>query len=137
MVLFGVSVNIVAVIVGTIVAMIIGFVWYSVLFRKQWMDSMKKSGNKSKMEMSASSMGGAVLGALFSVFVLEVLLKAIHVSSYTIGLELAALVWLGFYVAMELVSLSFKRNDSELFIINVAHHAVVLGIVSLILVAMG
>lgn len=137
MVLFGVSVNWLAVIVGTIASIIIGFIWYSKpLFGNVWMKSMEKGKKRAKDSMGPAMLG-AIVAAFLSVFVLEVIIQAVPPISFARGIEIAGLVWLGFYVAMELVNLAFGRNSSKLFVINAVHHAIVLGIVASVLVFMG
>lgn len=135
MVLFGVTVNWLAVVIGAIAAIIIGVIYYSpFLFGKEMMATTQRG--KQPQRPRASSFLGAFIAALFTAFALEVLIQVMHVTSLTIGLELAAVVWLGFYVSLELVAVSFGMRNTKIFAINVVHHALAVGAIAIVLVLM-
>ncbi len=119
-------VNWLAVVVATIVAMIIGFVWFSpALFGNAWMESMRmKKG--AKMKMSGKAFVGALVSAFVTALALGLLIGIMHVTTLKGGFELAAGLWLGFFATKELVRVSFGSTSSKMFGIQVAHDLVVL-----------
>lgn len=137
MVLFGVSVNWLAVLVGAIGAMIIGMIYYSPpLFGKMMMETAPRSGRRGNQRPHMGSFVGAFIAALFTAFLLEVLVKAVHIASLSSAFELAAVIWLGAYVSLELVSLSFGMKSTKMFVVNVVHHAIALGVIAAIVYVM-
>lgn len=122
----------VAVVVATIVAMIVGMIWYSpMLFGGAWMEGMgTKKG--AKMKMPAKGMVLALISAFLVAFWLGAFIGLLHATSLKGALEVAGGIWLGFFVTKELVSTGFGRSSSKLFAIQVVHDLVVLAIMAAI-----
>ena len=132
------NVSIVGILAASVVAMIVGMVWYSPpLFGNLWMEAMGVNPKKAP-KMDPKSFGGAFLGALLSASVLAVLIKGLLALTIMDGFAVALWVWLGFYVALELVALSFSAKRSvKLFLVNIGHHLVALLAMSAVLVLLG
>lgn len=130
------AINWLAVVVAAIVAFIVGMIWYSPqLFGKDMMKSMPKPKGGKKPSM-VGPMVGAFIATLITAFVIEALITAYGTTSYTGGLKFAAVIWLGFYFAYGLVSLSFGQTSARKFAIDRAHDLIALAVVAVVLIAL-
>lgn len=134
--MFSISmINWLAVVVAAIVAFIVGMVYYSPqLFGKDMMASVPRSRQNRKNSMTGP-MIGAFIATLITAFVLEALIKAYGTTSYVGALKFAGAIWLGFYFAYGLVSLSFGQTTTRMFVINRVHDLIALAVVAVILIA--
>ena len=118
------TVNMLAVLVATIAAMIIGSVWYSpLLFVRIW---MKEQGlnfdDKAAMEKGKKDMPKAMIGQLIAsfitAFILGQMLSYTGVMTASMGAIFAAWVWLGFYATSAASHVFFERKSWTWFAIN-------------------
>jgi biotin transporter BioY len=71
------QVNWLAVIVGTVFNMVLGFLWYGPILGKPWLAAMEKMGKKrTDMKMSAVSFLLPLIGAFVSCLVLDLIIIA-------------------------------------------------------------
>ena len=125
MVLFGVSINFVAVIAAAAVAFIFGVIWFAPpLLGKYWIEKSKQ-GNSAK-EGVGKTIGSSIISCLLTAFVLEVILMALHLSNWASAVELAALVWLGFYFAKEFAAVMSGDRAPKVFASIMIHDAIAL-----------
>ena len=91
------SVNYLAVIVATIAAFVIGFLWYGMLFTKQW----SAAHNLTAEQMRPQGPGFIVaFGApLLNAWVLALLSLNLGGKTIADAVMLGVLVWLGFYAS--------------------------------------
>jgi len=131
-------VNWLAVVDAAIVAMIVGFIWYSPpLFGNGWMDEVMKGTKRSAKDMKKGMMKGmamAFVAALISSWILATLVKSTQSTTFMSALKLGAGVWAGFYVSLEIVRFSFGGQSMKLFWINVFHHLVAVSAMATVLV---
>lgn len=132
-----VDLNFWAILFSSIIAMAVGFLWYSqVLFGNIW---LKLSGiNPKEIEkQKQKGMGKTFLisfvGTLVMNFVLALFLKYTGVTLASEGLLVGFLVWLGFVGTIGLNSVLWESRPVKMFLINTSHQLVVLLISSLIL----
>ena len=134
-----VSVNYLAVLVAAIVAMVIGGLWYSpMLFGNIWMRLSGLSGKdmkKAKEKGMAKSYLLTFIGSLVAACVLATLLGMIGATNLTQALQLACLLWVGFFVTSALSSVLWEGKPWALYLINVLCHLVTLIVTALILVS--
>lgn len=130
-----VPINYWAVLVGAVVAMILGFIWYGPLFGKKW---AKLSGlSMDKMKPNPVHMGIMALGALLMSFVLShaiifasAYLKETGVSA---GLMGALWNWLGFVAPVTIGVVLWEGKSWHLWFINAGYYLVSLILMSLVL----
>lgn len=128
--------NYIAVVVAAIVAFVVGFVWYSKpLFGNMWMKEAGIDEMKMKNSMAMAAISG-LIAALISAFILAVLIKSLQAATFTDGILIALAVWIGFYVTIEIVRMSFENSSMKLFFINVFHHLFALVLMSVVLILM-
>jgi hypothetical protein len=121
------SVSPTAIVVATLVAIAIGFTWYSpLLFGETWMKLMGiKKPEKVDGRMKAL-MGLGMLSSLFNVFMLNVLYIMLDPSTLQEILMDAGVLWLTFVVPFELGNIAWGGSPFKLVAINGAYWLVML-----------
>lgn len=116
------SINIWSVIVATIVAFIIGAVWYSpILFGKEWM-TLNKFSDKDMNEAKSKGLTKLyVLQLIFTLISMTVLGFAITASGSfgtSNGAFVGFLAWLGFVLPIHVGSLIWEQRPFKLILIS-------------------
>jgi hypothetical protein len=123
MVLFGVSIDFVAVIAAAAVAFIFGVIWFAPpLLGKYWIEKSKQ--NNSAKAGIGKTIGSSIVSCLLTAFVLEVILMALHLSTWASSVELAALVWAGFYFAKEFAAVMSGDRTMKVFASIMIHDGI-------------
>lgn len=119
----------------SVAAMVVGFLWYGPLFAKPW---MKLAGiTKEDIEKNKTKMGPIYATALVSNLVMAYILN--QVLMYAGAGDLAAavwtavMVWLGFVATTMWVNYAFVLKPRQLYLIDSFHHLTVLVVMSVIL----
>ena len=98
--MYPMEINSIAVIVATILAQAVGFVWYSpMLFFKKWatLSGFSESDlNESKNKGMAKTLTLSVLSTLIMVYVMAYLIDVLVIITVKKAVVLTFLVWLGF-----------------------------------------
>lgn len=136
-----VPINYLAVILAAVVSMVLGFVWYGYLFKKQWIGlsgmTAEKMGNASSEGM-AKHYTIAFIGSLVMAYVLAHSL--VFASSYfnaggiSAGLMVGFWSWLGFIAPVTLGTVLWDGKPWKLWILNNAYQLLLLLIMGVILV---
>ena len=121
-----ITVNFIAVIVATIAAFIVGALWFTVLFGKEWRRLMNipEGGMQGGMSMS-SAMGGGFIATLILVFVLANFLNWAGITAIGAALTLALWLWLAVAAVMSNM-IWYENRPVKLYVINAAHYLVAL-----------
>jgi len=107
--------------------MVIGFLWYSpVLFAKPW---MKAAGLKTgDINQSQKGMGQRyalmTAGSFVTAFVLAWFVQQLGITSFTDGLKLGLVGWLGLTTTAQLSTSLFSDKPKELYFINTGYNLV-------------
>lgn len=129
------DINYLTVLVGGIICMFIGFLWYGPIFGKIW---MKLSGFTEKDAKKAKARG---MGKLYFVaFVCTLLINYVlahfvdYVGAKTAldGMQTGLLIWLGFLVPVMLGKVLWEGKSFNLYLIDVTHYLVVLAVMGAI-----
>jgi hypothetical protein len=118
------DVNLLAVLVAAIAAMVVGSVWYSkAMFAKQWMHAMGKNmhdeAEMARMKKEAGPAYAAMfVGALVLAFVLSMFARRTGVMTVGGGMELAFWAWLGFAMPMKVGEIMFGGRNRKLLWID-------------------
>jgi hypothetical protein len=134
-----ININYWAVIVAAVASMAVGFVWYGMLFRKQWMELMGYTvESMGQMRMSANK--AYILQFIASLVMAYVLAHSlIFASAYTgttgaaAGMTVGFWSWLGFVAPITLGIVLWENKPWKLWVINASHYLVVLMIMGIIL----
>jgi hypothetical protein len=129
-----------AVIVAALSYWILGFVWYGVLFAKQFISLMGFSEQQVKEMESASHIREltiVVVCALVLAYVLACFISVSGVRTMLDGIKIAVLAWLGFVLTTNLESVLFEARPLGLYVLNNAYHLVGFVLMSVIISAWG
>ena len=124
------GVNLWAVLVCALAAMVVGFLWYSpMLFANPWMVLMGYDPNdKAKIaEMQKSAMPSyamSTVAGLLSAFVLGKLIAVAGAATAVDGLKIGLVVWLGFVTTVQFTNALFSRQRNKLYLINTGYQLV-------------
>lgn len=111
--------NYLVVLVSSIIAFVIGAVWYSpALFFKPWAASVGKSEEELKKGVSPYSYVITFLAWFVTVYVLARIFWFVGVNDVNSGLRVTFLCWLGFGAATSLIHILFEGKKFQLWIIN-------------------
>lgn len=119
------GVNYVAVIVAAVLAMIIGFAWYSPqVLGTRWMSylgtTQAQLGNPGPMGMAVG-----VVSAVLNAWVLAVLAMNLGATTVADGVMLGVLCWLGFMATITAAQVSFEKKPWGLWALNNGHNLLV------------
>ena len=119
------GVNFLAVVVAAVVALVVGFIWYSPqVLGKRWMwylgTTQAQLGNPGPAGMAVG-----VVASLLNAWVLAVLSLNLGGKSITDGIMLGALAWLGFMATITAAQISFEKKPWGLWVLNNAHNLIV------------
>ena len=129
------GVNPLAVLVGAVIFMVLGALWYSpMLFANRWMAAL----GRDPAEMMAQ--GGMVqaygltfVGALISVLALAQVVMWSGASSITDGVVMGLVVAIGFVATASLGGVIFERRPKDVYLINLGYNLVAMMIVGALL----
>jgi hypothetical protein len=130
--------NWLGIVVAAVVAMIIGFIWYSpALFGKQWMKlSGVSQSNASKMMKNPVNMIGMFIAVIISALVLQLFIIHSAITTVTGGIALGFLVWLGFVATSNFGMAAMSGKPWSLYIIQNVHLLIGLVVMGAILVVL-
>lgn len=121
-------VNYVAVIAGTVISMVVGFLWYGPLFGKQWMRMMGMKKEDIKPEEGNKAMLMMVLPALITAYVMAVFVKSLAATDAVSGAMVGFWAWLGFVATVGASSVLFEKKPTNMYLLNQGHYLVVFAI---------
>lgn len=129
------AVNNMAVLVAGVAGFIIGWLWYApFLFGKAWARMMGMGQDAMKGGMAKGIIGG-LIASIVMAYVLAYLIVLAGAVSTGMVLQLAFWIWLGFLATAMLGMVLWEKKPIGLYLINVFHYLVVLGVMGWILVA--
>jgi len=130
-----IPINYMAILVASVVAMVIGFIWYGPLFGKPWSklmgwgemtpEKMKEMQKKAMPAYIVSFIGFLVMGYALA-HALVFLSAYFNVSGPSIGLMAGFWSWLGFVVPVTLGAVLWDGKPLTLWFINASYYLVVL-----------
>lgn len=120
--------DIIAIIVAGVVAMAIGWAWYSpFLFGKQWVaGNAPTQGDMNVVKPKAMGMLFALsfIGELVTAFVVYKVLDLTATTGFLGGAQLVLLLWLGFMVPLEMGRILWLGKPWNIFFIAASQDAV-------------
>ena len=119
------GVNYLAVIVAAVVALVIGFAFYSPrTLGTRWMASLGTSqaqlGNPGPAGMATG-----IVASLVNAWVLAVLAMNLGATKISDGMMLGVLCWLGFMATITAAQIAFEKRPWSLWILNNMHNLIV------------
>ncbi len=107
--------------------MVLGFLWYSVLFGKLWMKLMRideKKINEAKKKGMAKSYIIMTIAALLMSYILAHFVKYTGSVTALEGLQAGFWLWLGFIATVMINSVLWEEKPWKLYLLNVAYYFV-------------
>lgn len=127
-----VDINILAVIVATVAAMAIGFIWFAVL-SEQWLAASGRTREEIGEGPQASLYALTALMWLVAAIALAIVIDWARADTFVEGLVVGFLVWLGFVATRKGTSALFEQRSRELVALDVGHDLIVLLVIGVIL----
>ena len=125
-----VNVNYLAVFIAALFAMVLGGVWYSpLLFGKYWMKLTKMDAKKieeAKKKGMAASYLLQFVAALVTAYVLAHFVAYTESTTVLAGMQTGFWIWLGFFATTSISSILWEGKPKELYLLNNAHHLILL-----------
>lgn len=124
------GINLWAVLAAAVVAMVLGFLWYSpLLFARPWMILMgydpEDKAKLAEMQKGAGKMYAiSFVASLVSAAVLAKIVAITTVNSGFYGMKVGFAVWLGFVTTVQLTSVLFAKQPTKLYLINTGYQLV-------------
>lgn len=142
------EINMLAVGIAVLANFVLGFIWYTPLFGKVWAKEMGFSlDQKPPTSMFVKSIIINIIGNFLLAWVLAHNIAAWDPTSWghtrtanmqpaMMAMMSALFTWLGFFVPVDLNTVSWEMKSWKLFFINTTYHLLALVVVSYILVFM-
>ena len=131
-------VSFLSVIVSAIVGMVIGSLWYSVLFGKLWMQLSgitPKQMTEAKKKSMGKSYALCFVGLLLMSYVLGMFIQIVKASTLPGGAMIGFWLWLGFIATTQLNSVLWENKSWKLYWLSALHYLVMLLVMGAILAA--
>jgi hypothetical protein len=109
--------NWLAIVVGGLIPMVIGMVWYTVLFGKQWQAIVGISEQAAKAG-SGKAMGFSILMSMILSFVMAQFVGAFALTQIGDAVQLAFWFWLGFAFTTNGMNNAYEMKPLKLLFIN-------------------
>lgn len=123
--------NIWAILVGVILYMGLGMLWYSpVLFGNAWMKML--NFKKDELEMKSTDMIFSLLGEIVGVFFLALIFELIGEYNFLNGLGLGALV-AGILFTTSSSQVIYSKKPWKLWLLDAGYHATSLLLIAILL----
>jgi predicted membrane protein len=125
------QINWLAVIVATIAAFLVGFLWYSVLFGKVWQKEIKMSDEEMKHANMPLIFGSAFVLNLIAAIVLAMFLgRHAGLAMGLIASLMVAIAWIGTALGTNYL---FTRKSLRLFFIDAGYYVIYYAVMGIIL----
>ena len=123
------GINYVAILAAAIASFMLGWVWYGMLFQKQWMAALGKTPEECKDQaMPVGLMAITFLSLVVMALILAGVMGHLGATGFTMknGVLTGALCWLGFVITTMLVNNGFQGSKTPLTVIDGGHWLAVL-----------
>ena len=129
------SLNYLAILVGAIIFMVLGYLWYGPLFSKPWLAALGKTQEEIAAQGGnmAATYGLTFLGALVTTTVLGIIIYGMGQTTALNGAHMGVLLWVGFVAPSSLGSVLFEGRPSKLYVIHNSYYLVTLALVGALL----
>ena len=126
-------VNWIVVLVASVIAYIVGALWYSpVLFGNLWLKLNKVNNVKAHKMSSATIVSGFILTVIFNI-VLAYVVQFSEVVGFFGGMSVGFLLWVGFIATTSFSSVLYLKKPLKLYWIDSLHYLVTMMLVAGIL----
>ncbi len=117
------SVNWLAVLVGTVLSMALGALWYGPLFGQTWLKLIGKT--EEELESSPVMYLKTAVAALIGMLALNLVVVSFGATDILSGLVAGAFIFLGIGATTTFVYTNFEGPSEKVWLLYVAYHLVV------------
>lgn len=127
------SINILAVVVSAVAAILVGFIWFSPpLFEKAWLEDIGRTREQIEGDSPLKYLV-AFIGSLLMAYIVARLLDLVGGPSLEMGILLAVVVWVAFVAATSAANFAFAGRPVRLWLIENGNHLLTLLVMGVIL----
>jgi hypothetical protein len=130
-----IDINVVAIISAAVAAMVVGWLWFGLLFRKPW--TRLAALDERPAPKSAVIYPIALVVNLVGAFVLNYVASASQIANQNSLLEAAlysaVFLWVAFAAGRALITTVFEARSVKLFLINTGHDLVVMLVMAVVI----
>jgi len=128
------DVNFLAIAASAVVAMVIGFTWYSpAVFGKHWMKLSGVHPKKEEKEAMYMSVAIGFLAALITAYVLSIFIQISGATTFVDALTIGAFVWIGFMATLQVHRVAWEQKSWNLFFLDTGNTLLTTLVVAVIL----
>jgi hypothetical protein len=120
------GVNYALVLGAALVRFIVGWVWYTSLFGKDWKEEVKKNRRESSKFTPQVAMFSSFIFSCVMAFVIYSFAEAARSVTFQQGLFLGFFAWLGFVIPTKVSSVLYEGDSWKMFCIHAAYDLVTL-----------
>ena len=117
------GVNWLAVLLGTVVSMALGALWYGPLFGQLWLRLIGKT--EDELEQNPTMYIKTAVAAFLGMLALNVIVVTFGASTFLAGVVLAAFIFVGIGATTTFVYTTFEGPIEQVWALYVAYHLVV------------
>lgn len=141
-----IHINMTAIILAVVANFILGFLWYTPLFGKIWAKEMGfnlESGEKPAASVMIKNMAIMIVGNFLTAWVfahniavwnpITWGLPASEMSPAATVMSASIFTWLGFYLPLDLNTVTWEMKSWKLFFINTSYHFLTLLIAAILI----
>ena len=127
------TINILAVVVSAVAAMVVGFIWYSPpLFEKAWLAEIGRTREQLAGDSPLKFLV-AFVGSLLMAYILARLLDVVGGPSLELGILMAVVVWVAFVATTSAANFAFAGRPARLWLVENGNHLLTLLVMGVIL----
>lgn len=127
------NINILAVVVSAVAAMVLGFIWFSPpLFEKTWLAAIGKTREEVNAQPPTRFVI-AFLAALLEAYILAGLLNILGGPTLSSALLLAFIIWASFVAATSAANFAFAGRKLGLWLVENGNHLLVILVMAVII----
>jgi Protein of unknown function (DUF1761) len=134
-----IEINFFAVLGAAVAAMVVGWLWFGLAFRKPWTRLAGLADRPAAKEAIIYPIAFIVnlLGAFVLAYISSTASIANQTSLFEAALYSAVFVWLAFSAGRALITTTFEARSVKLFLINTGHDLAVILIMALVIGLVG
>ena len=122
--MFGANVNLIALMVGVVVHLLLGFLWYQRLFAQQVIPGSGKPLYESQLGNPRLAMPLAIVAAIVASYAVGVIVNLVKATTLGDGALVGIAAGLGFVATSFGATYAFEGRPSKLYLIQVGYQVI-------------